>query len=92
MEIIFHDVINITDDEQTWVVCPCGESYRDDPTVALPLACGSCQKTLLVKAATGFWFSHEGESGLHGPFITFDEAKSRAIMWMMNARWTRMTG
>lgn len=66
------DGITITDTPQTWIRCDlCSEPYRHEPAggLSVPDECECCGNSLsLEDAETGFWFSHDEESEIHGPF------------------------
>jgi hypothetical protein len=76
------DGITITDTVQTWVLCDlCSEPYRFAPGggLSVPDECECCHNELnLEDAKTGYWFSHEDESEIHGPFDTEETARRKA--------------
>lgn len=86
MDIEIHDVITVTDTEQTWVICDlCGEPYRHEPGggITVPEECEVCSNSLALNdAQTGFWFSDADESEIHGPFESQEQAKARALSRM----------
>lgn len=81
------DPITLTDTEQTWVICNlCDEPYRHEPGGGLhiPEDCEVCGNPLGASdREVGFWFSHEDESELHGPFETFDAAEGEALAFIL---------
>ncbi len=81
------DEITLTDTVQTWAICSlCNEPYRDEPGggLSVPDDCEVCGNSLGdEEREVGFWFSHEDESELHGPFDTLDAAEGEALAYVL---------
>ncbi len=79
------DGITITDTIQTWVRCDlCGEPYQHEPAggLSVPDECESCGNSLsLEDSETGYWFSHDDDSEIYGPFDSEENVSAGAELY-----------